>query len=253
MMQRTQRIEFRPWIPLLIGGVPALGYAVAYVYELGYCGVYHIPSDLIRLDLTTILLPIAASLIGLALFAWFFFATLTIPLYINPTLQKILLSILLFICLFGLSLRYFTTEEAEQTGIAFLVFLVLLFAGPPLLRKLQTKRGRRRQDIPLARLLANRYFQYTLISICVVGLIFASGYLGGRAEAFQKEVFYVPSSNPDLVVLKIYGDNIICGELVRQSDEVGLGATISVLRMENIPNLTLTPIKTKISFTLYPK
>jgi hypothetical protein len=251
MMQRTQRIELRPWIPLLIGGVPALGYAVAYVYELGYCGVYHIPSDLIRLDLTAILLPIAASLIGLAMFAWFFFATLTIPLYINPTLQKILLSIFLFICLFGLSLRYFTTEEAAQTAIAFLVFLVLLFAGPPLLRRLPTRR--RRQDIPLARLLANRYFQYTLIGICVVGLIFASGYLGGRAEAFQKEVFYVPSSNRDLVVLKIYGDNIICGELVRESDKVGLGPMITVLRMEDIPNLTLTPIKAEISFTSYPK
>ncbi len=67
-----QRIELRPWIPLLMGGASGLGYAVAYVHERGYCDFYHIPSDFIRLDLTTILLAVAASLAGLAMVAWFF-------------------------------------------------------------------------------------------------------------------------------------------------------------------------------------
>ncbi len=251
MMQRTQRIELRPWIPLLIAGVPALGYAVAYVHELGYCEAYNIPSYLIRLDLTTTLVAIAASLVGLAMLAWLSFAALSVPLYISATRRKIWISAIFFIFLFGLSLAYLTVEESKLMGIAFLVFLFFLFAGPWFFRRLPERR--RRQDIPLVRLVTNKYFQYTLVVIYVVVLIFSFGYLAGRAAASQQEVFYVPSANPDLIVLKTYDGNIICGRLVQESDRVGLGPAISVLRMEDIPDLTLTPIRAEISFTLYPK
>lgn len=95
---RAERIEFRSWIPLLIGIAPAVGYSLAYVYQLGYCDVYHIPYDLIHLDMTTILTAIAASLLGVAILVWFIFLILTIPLYISTTRKKIYFS--LFILFF---------------------------------------------------------------------------------------------------------------------------------------------------------
>jgi hypothetical protein len=86
----------------------------------------------------------------------------------------------------------------------------------------------------------------------VVVFIFVSGYLAGRADAWKKEVFLVPSSNPELVVLRIYGDNVVCGTLVQKSDEIGLGPAIDLLRLDDVSNLTLTPIKVKLSFIQYP-
>ncbi len=176
---------------------------------------------------------------------------LTIPSYTSDTRRKIYYSLAVLLLYFVYAFRYLTTGEAKALGITLLVVLVFLFVGPSLLRRLP--RRRQRQDIPLARLAKNKYFQYTVIIICIVSVILSFGYLEGTLNAWQKEVFYVPSSNPDLVVLKIYGDNMICKKLVQESDKVGLGPTIILLRMEDISNVTLTPIETEISFVLIPK
>ena len=245
------RVEFKPWIPLLIGIAPALGYAFAYVHELGYCGVYNIPPDFIRLDLTTILVAIAAALIGLVLLAWSLSLILSIPLYMSMIRKKVYFAFILLVFYGVFAFFYLTVEESKQLGIMLIFFMLIFFIGPWLSRKLPSKR--KRQDIPLNRLIRNKYIQYSFIVGYMVFLLLSFGYLAGRSDAFQKEIFYVPSSNPELIVLKIYGDNIVCGKLVQQSGKTGLGPTINILRMENIDKVTFTPIKVKISFSLYPK
>lgn len=247
----NSRFELRPWIPLLIVIATALGYGLAYVHELGYCEVYHIPVDLIRLDLTTILVAITASLGGLAILVWLVFQTMTIPLYISAIRKKIYLALSCFILLGLFGFFYLTVEEFKQLGIMFLFFLLFVFVAPWLIRKIPTKR--KRLDIPIDRWMNNKYFQYGFIVVFVIAFIFVSGYLAGRSDAWKKEIFLVPSSNPELVVLKVYGDNVVCGKLVQKSDEIGLGPTINLLRLDNISNLTLTPIRVKLSFTQYPK
>lgn len=89
----------------------------------------------------------------------------------------------------------------------------------------------------------------------MVALILCFGYLAGRSNAMNKEIFYVPSSNSQLVVLKIYDNNIICGKLVQdpESKKFGIGSTIDFLDIQNISDVTFTPIRVKISFTQYPK
>jgi hypothetical protein len=252
----NSRFELRPWIPLLIAVAPALGYGLAYVHEQGYCAVYHIPFDLIHLDLTTILVAIAASLGGMTLLIWITFLTMTIPLYISATKKNIYFSLiffLFFVLPFGL--LYLAVEEFKQLLIAFLLFVFFIFAFPRILPWLIRKFPRRRQrlDIPIVRWLNNKYLRYGYIVTLVIIFIFVCTYLAGRSEAWKKEIFLVPSSNPELVVLKIYDDNIICGKLVQESDKIGLGPTIDLLRLNDISNLTLTPIKVKLSFTQYLK
>lgn len=251
----NSRFELRPWIPLLIAVAPALGYGLAYVHERGYCAVYHIPFDLIHLDLTTVLVAIAASLGGLALLLYIAFLAMTVPLDTSATKKKIYLSSILFVFLVLFGFLYLTVEEFIQLSIAFAVFLFSIFIFPRILlwliRKFPTKR--QRQETLLDRWANNKYLQYGCIAILVIAFIFVSGYLAGRSDAWKKEIFLVPSSNPELVVLKIYGDNIVCGKLVQKSDEIGLGPTIDLLRLDDISSLTLTPIKVKLSFTQYLK
>jgi hypothetical protein len=237
---------------LLIAVAPALGYGLAYVYRFGYCDVYHIPSDLIRLDLTTILIAIAASLGILAILAWFAFMMMTIPLYISATRKRIYFSIVFLVFLGLFSGFFLTIDESKQLGIMFLFFLFFVFVIPWFIRRFPTKR-RKRQDIPINRLVNNKYFGYGFVVFFVVIAILVSGYLAGRSDARKKEIFYVPSSNPQLIVLKVYGDNIVCGELVQETDKVGLGPRIDLLKLNNLSDLTLTPIKIKLSFTQFPK
>lgn len=239
----------------MIAVATALGYGLAYVHERGYCEVYHIPFDLIHLDLTTVLVAIAASLGGVALLFWVAFLVMTVPLDISATKKKIYLSSILFIFLVLFGFLYLMVEEFIQLSIAFAVFLFSIFILPRILpwliRKFPTKRQRR--ETIMDRWANNKCLQYGCVAILVIAFIFVSGYLAGRSDAWKKEIFLVPSSNPELVVLKIYGDNIVCGKLVQESDEIGLGPTIDLLRLDDISSLTLTPIKVKLSFTQYLK
>ena len=251
----NSRFELRPWIPLLIAVATALGYGLAYVHERGYCEVYHIPFDLIHLDLTTVLVAIAASLGGIALVIWVTFMVMTIPLYISATKKNIYYSLICLFFIFVFGLLYLSVEEFKQLLIAFSLFLFFIFAFPRILPWLIRKSPRRRQrrDIPILRWLNNKYLRYGYIVILVIIFIFVCTNLAGRSEAWKKEIFLVPSSHPELVVLKIYGDNVVCGKLVQESDEIGLGPTIDLLRLDDISHLTLTPIKVKLSFTQYLK
>jgi hypothetical protein len=247
----NSRFPLRLWIPLLIAVAPALGYGLAYIHERGYCALYHIPADLIHLDLTTVLVAVAASVGGVTLLLWVGFLILTIPRDVSATKRNIYLSSILFLFLFFFGIFYLTVEEFKQLSIAFAFFLFFIFVIPWLIRKFPPK-GQRRETL-MDRWINNKYLQYGWVSILVIAFIFLSGYLAGRADAWNKEIFLVPSSNPELVVLKIYGDNIVCGKLVQEADEFGLGPTITLLRLDDISNLTLTPIKVKLSFTQYPR
>lgn len=251
----NRRFELRLWMPLLIAVAPAFGYGLAYVHERGYCALYHIPADLIHLNLTTVLFAIAASMGGVALLFWLGFMAMTIPQDTSATKKNIYLSSILFLFLLFFGVFYLTVEEFKELSIAFGVFLFSIFVFPRILPWLIGKfspKGERRETL-MDRLVKNKYVRYGYVAILVIAFIFVSAYLAGRADAWNKEIFLVPSSNPELVVLKVYGDNIICGRLVQESDEIGLGPTIDILRLDDIPNLTLTPIKVKLSFTQYPK
>lgn len=246
----NQRFEIRQWIPVIITAAPALGYGLAYVYELGYCEAYHIPFDLIRLELTTILVAIAASLGGLAILAWLIFLLMSVPLYISETRKKIYFSVIYLIFLFLFALFYLNVEESKQLGIMYLTFVFVIFVIPWLSRKSHKKR--KRQDIPINRFINNKYFKYGCVIIFIIISALTFGYLAGRSDAWKKEIFYVPSSHPQLVVLRIYDENIVCGELIQESEKFGLGPKIYLLKVYD-SDLILTPIKVKLSFTKYPK
>jgi hypothetical protein len=205
--------------------------------------------------LTTVLVAIAASMGGVALVFWLGLMAMAMPQDTSATKKNIYLSSVLFLFLLFFGIFYLTVDEFKELSIAFAVFLFALFVLPRILPWLVRKfppKGERRETL-MDRLVKNKHVQYGYIAILVIAFILVSGYLAGRADAWNKEVFLVPSSNPELVVLKVYGDNIICGRLVQKSGQIGLGPTIDILRLDDISNLTLTPIKVRLSFTQYPE
>ena len=181
---------------------------------------------------------------------------LTIPRDTSPLKQKIYMSLILFFSLLIFGFMFLTTNEFTQLVIVFGISLLVIFFGPWLSKKLfanQINTPKTPIDERLNRFIHNKYFKYTGAFFYLLILIFLCCSLAGRANAMKEQIFYVPSSNPDSIVLKIYGDNIICGQLVQKQNQTGLGPTIFVLSLSNTPNLSLTPIKLNLAFTMYPK
>ena len=255
-----KKIDWKLLLTLIVAASPVLGYGLAYVYQLGYCSVFNIPTELIKLDLTTVLVAIAGTFGVLFLFAWFFLMFWITPRNISSIGQKIYVSLLLLIFLFVFSLLFLTLVEAEQIAIMYGAFLLIIFFGPWFARKLTSIHLGKRKSEPetpidgrIGQIVNSKYFRYTIFGVCLLVIIIYCSALAGRSAAFNKQIFYVPSSNPDSVVLKIYGDNIICGQLEHDPGKDGLGPTIFVLPLNNNLNLSLTPIRIKISFTTVPK
>ena len=255
-----KNIDWKLLLALIIAISPVLGYSLAYVYQLGYCSVFNIPTDLIKLDLTTVLMAIAGTLGVLFFFSGFIFMILSIPRNISTIRRNILFSLVLLFFLFIFSLLFFTTSEAEQVAIMYGIFLLFIFLGPSVARKISgIKWGKVKNESDKAsadrvsQIINTKYFKYSMLGVILLVMVIYCGALAGRSDGMNKQIFYVPSSNPNSVVLKIYGDNMICTSLTYSQNKPVLGPTIFVMPLNNSPDIALSPIRIYPNFTELPK
>ena len=202
---------WQKWQTVLVAVSPAIGYALAYVHELGYYQFFCIPTEFIKLDWTTILIAIAASAAGLSLLSWFFIAVVTI--------KKKKLAFILLMCLWLIffSIRYLTGEESLILGIMLLAMLFVLLVIPWYRRTYQRNLADEfkinmqvNKNDPFIKWLNSDKMKYVSLIVWIVILVFGLSYMDGRSAAMNKSTFYIPSSNPQAVVLKINGNELIC-------------------------------------------
>jgi len=234
--------DWRHWIGAVIVLAPPLGYGLAYVHELGYFDFYKIPMDFISLNWTTIFVAISASLGALFLLLWFVTALVLSKLEnISAVRQKIYLVIMSFIFLFIIAIKYLTVEETKELGIFFAIFVAAIFVVPWFIRNygdIPISRFKRGGEPPksatatyVKKILDSKYLKYSFLTIYVLIFIFAFSYLDGRSTGIDRQVFYVPSSNPQLVVLKISGDSLICAPIIYRGKD-SKGQDICIVRQE---------------------
>lgn len=229
---------WQKWQTVLIAVSPAIGYALAYVHELGYYQFFVIPTEFIKLDWTTILVAIAASAAGLSLLSWFLIAVVT--------MKKKKLAFLLFTCLslFFFAIRYLTIEESKLLGILFLVMLFVLLVIPWYRRTYQLNYADEfkanmqvDKNDPFVKWLNSDKMKYASLIVWIAILVFSLSYMEGRSAAMNKSTFYVPSSNPQAVVLKINGNDLICAPLIPETHY--FQQTYFVLKIDD-PKLSIT-------------
>ena len=89
-----------------------------------------------------------------------------------------------------------------------------------------------------------------IVAVFLTGIYIASS--AGTAEALKQDKFLVTNTSPELVVLRIYGDNLICVPFDRTTGEIeqsfsilkNTGEPVLVLRLEKLGQLhspTATP------------
>ena len=234
---------------LLIAAIPILGYSLAFAYEVGFATVFGIPIEFLTFELTKILtvaglLTILSPLVLLVGFipAFLFRHSNLISRLVSPYIPSlIMIGILLY-------LHLTRWQEWITLVVVMGVFAAVDFGAPLVTQRgkatysekllAENKEFRKQLAGTIIHNLVNRVGRTGLMAVLVVWLTVYSAYSVGRAQAFDQTHFLVPSTSPEWVVLRIYGDKVIIAPLDRTSG--GVQKSFGILKLGEDPSLVLS-------------
>jgi hypothetical protein len=226
----------------LLAGMSGAAYLFCFYYESGYADVFAIPTQLINVSLINLLIfaSIAASfamgILPLINYVWRFVPTK------HPYLAFYVPRFLI-IGVFPVSVTILLPFSEWKFLLPILILLIGLFAIEIFFLPLITHRKKggyleRYQAEDEVRLTRNPgLFQqiasrtgntlFLVVGLLIVGIGLVT--LAGRGKALKQTHFPVTNTVPEMVVLRIYGDNMICAPFDRKTREVK--KTFSVLKI----------------------
>jgi hypothetical protein len=254
-------------VAVIFGFAAPLGYGAAYLREWGFCIVFGIPTEFIQLNITTILITITSGLGFLLFFYWiaenFYKLTKQERLKTSPMGYRVVFSILGF-----MFLSYFLVFFPSLTDIwlliaGFFVLMIAIMFVVPLytqrkihgyINKLEAQdRTTRETPMLLDHLVKSNTGAIIFVVIIFVILFLGGMFLNGYNMARGQTDFLVPSTHQDSIVLRIYGNNLICAPLNGKTKEVEKSFFIIKLDDEPRPQLNLMklgPLKSPKIWTL---
>lgn len=253
--EEAERRPFPAWqnVIALAPIAAAIGYTMAYLYELGYCSAFGIPSEFIQLQSTNIIATVSRVFISFYLLFWVGFALL---LYVNspsrgpltPIRRRMLIIAFVLLGYIAFALGYQRAFQEWYLAIVLLVYFALvLFVVPRWTRKdvtggyiaklaAQDEADRQAPD-PLA-FITKRIGWATIGILFFLAAVLLLSYLNGEDAATRQEYFLVPSTDKDSVVLRVYGDRLICTQLDERSNEPN--GRLFVLKLDDEPRPVLS-------------
>lgn len=244
-------------------------YLFAFYYEKGYASVFKIPTSLISINLTSVLI-FGAIFIGVIL-AVLPYANFLLSITVgrtHPAIQRAIIPVILVFIFLAIQIYLFGFSNWQNWIVVLVIFVILLFLqfvfplltqrGKTYAEKLEAQENTDRQVVDTYALIQRRFGNESLLIILFfLGGMFTS-LSAGMAEAIRQEEFLVTNTTPELVVLRIYGDNLICVPFDRKTGEIeqsfsvikNTGETGLVLRLEKLGQLHL--VKAPIIATSTP-
>ena len=246
---------------ILVALIPALAYAIAVMYELGYASYFGIPISLVDVDFSSFGLSIL-SLFGIA-FILFLAANLLFILWPEGRREDIQYFYpLLFWGLYVLGIFLARKEFLPVLNYSwFIIFLVLLYYILPIFQYRKEKgyidkikASSNAEAAVFGRSLVDkmhRKFGYFRVVSLLTILFFvpALSFNAGLSAAKGRSSFLVFHEESEYVVLKIYGEIMVCAQFKRTEREIvqrfvlrKIGETPrSWLSLERIGPLKVTP------------
>jgi hypothetical protein len=142
--------------------------------------------------------------------------------------------------------------------LGIVIFLQLLFPlitqrGRKYIDKLEAQDGVEEQFTDCYVIIRNKFGNDSLLILLILILGSLIAQTAGSAEALNQKEFLVTNTIPEMVVLRIYGDNMICVPFNRSTGEIEQNFTVLkttgesglVLKLEDIGQLhlpTSTPV-----------
>jgi len=203
----------------LLGGFLAfllpLGYVLAYIHQVGFCDFFGIPHELIQLNWTITLISISGALAGVLVVGGLFY----IPRLFNkgevgPRKWRAIYTILVFFLMLYFAIRYATVEEARILLFFSVYFLLLIWLLPYITQRnihgYRKKLIAEDESLKHKLLRTSQILTYVILGLSLLVIFAGFANLEGRALAMREQAWYTPSTHPQSVVLRIYGENIIC-------------------------------------------
>jgi hypothetical protein len=222
----------------------ALGYIMAYLYELGYCNAFGIPTEFISIDKTNVLISVSKVFLSTVALFWvaYVFVTMTSkPKKRGPIRRRFILLMIIVLIYIAFAIDYpIARREWYYIVPILIIFIFLLFISPAITHR-NVKGYRKRliaQDKINAATNPINYIERhigrsTAIILLLLLPLIALPYLNGETDATEQENFLVPSTYQSSVVLRIYGDNLICAELDPQGSK--LTGRLFMISMDDEP------------------
>jgi len=215
---------------LLVATIPLAGYLLAFAYEAGFCGVFHIPMSFMTLSPTMVFAAIAGLALLVAPLLWFANLMCMLGLGLGDPIARSLIRLAIPAALFLLSIGINLKAWRESMGLLLLLaFFVLLEFGLPLLTQRDKETYREKllgQEAIEARVtdlfdvLGRRFgtLRVTIAMVMIMAILVSN--IAGRGQAKGQEEFLVLPSSPEVVVLRVYGDDLVCAQFDRITQEV---------------------------------
>jgi len=217
---------------LIVAGIPAVGYWLAYLYERGYSGYFGTPVSYIQVDVDT---AIGATLgmLGSLVFVYIFVNIIYIlfPRNLNKTVRNLILR-LLYVTVFFVGVAV-SLPARNYLGV-FVFWLLVVFVETvwPLVTHRKTKgylsKIEAQQNLDeTADTLTNRAATIFPKTFAVAFLLFlfswAAHTIGGASARLENE-FWQPAGDRSLVVIRHYSDFLIaaryCGSTKTLTGEI---------------------------------
>ena len=212
---------------ILLAAFSAYAYLVTFAYEAGFCKFFGIPNYLIEISLTNLLV-VAAVLYALfgssfVLGGLMIYATMPSLDPMHPIALRLKRLFIPALLLLG-----YVALRTEHIGWLLGVFAVLIiaeFVVPIILhRKIKGYLEKLRHDdrtaygdTPLIRMagkLGHTWYLGIILAVILIGL----SYDAGQFNAKSQKIFMTIDSN--LVVLRRYGDALVCARLLSNGPEI---------------------------------
>lgn len=217
---------------LIVAAIPLLGYIISYCYEIGYADVFKIPREFISIS-TTSVLNATGGLITVMIFAFFLLGGLRMAYFSisgifrngsKRNYKEVIIRIIIALLIIALLLFIFHAYWFQLlpfvlnivASILFAIFLLIIQKVFDLVALKSPNEVAKSQ--PILDNLSGSIVKAGIIFVGVLLILLPVSYLTGQSQATNKEDFLIRGSPPtENVVLRTYGDNLICAPLDRRN------------------------------------
>jgi NhaP-type Na+/H+ or K+/H+ antiporter len=236
---------------LLLPTIVLTGYLAAFLHEIGYTSLFGIPIDLIRIDPTAmmtslppVLLLAFLLLLSAAIWAIVYWVNRKLLVQKKPSSVRLLLWWAGFDAIITTAFIYSAIRQYYGPQSAYISAGLLIFECIPLLVSISIygKRTNNDSHVELDKELPKIWELYkkpsTLLAFILLGVasLCLLAWVGGTTDALFTRSYLEPSVPAKSVVLRIYGDNVICASI---NDSNQIERSFFVLKLDE-PTLILT-------------
>ena len=230
--EQKKKPTFRLSEGIVLAGAPIAAYLFVFFFEKGVTSYFKIPLEFISISLVNVFI-LGGLLFGAFLFFFLMLEVLTMlfPKRLNPHIFRALLPLILVAVFVVIQIYFFGLAGWKYWIVLLMMFLI--FSGLQFLWPLKTQKDKstyieklegqeqiEARVIGFSDIIAIRFGRniVLLIIFIILGILLSQSI--GTAQAFNQSDFLVTNTSPEMVVLRIYGDSLICAPFDRGTKEV---------------------------------